>query len=373
MAKLANKMLSYLFSAASALGALQATPAQAMGYVAPGEVTTPNWDKDGVQREAYVVLRESPTINAFFGDGTRNTVVTDQENGSSMIYPASTTKIMTAYLLLELVKDGTLTLNSQITGTKQYVEGRQIGIRPGQKITVNQALEAMLIHSSNDVAYSVAESVAEVLTGKRDMQIFVEMMNLKAAEFNMYGTTFTNPAGLDDPKHVSTPGDMAYLAYRFATDNPKLFDGKNGKGEIPDYTSGMGFVWDGQSHFNTNTLVNIKGQLHTPNGVPFQIDGLKTGFLEFAGRCLLATAKMNDPETGEERRVFVAYFGGKDNWVRHAKVLRLLSSAVDDIHEGKLSSSEKIQFITNSENAAPPQVTPSSVSQYLQKVLQPFL
>lgn len=122
-------------------------------------------------------------------------------SGKSRVYPASTTKMMTAMVAMEAYD-----LNRVITVTQSYPAGQVVGFKPGDKITVDQLLYALLIQSGNDAA----EILAENYEGGRSA--FVEAMNKKAKEMGLTDTHFTNPSGLDEYGHYSTALDLALLA-----------------------------------------------------------------------------------------------------------------------------------------------------------------
>lgn len=119
-------------------------------------------------------------------------------------YPASITKIMTALLALE-----NSSLDEQVTftesGLANIAEGTNIGMQPGEVLTMEQCLYAVMIHSANEVA----DQVAEYVGGSRE--VFIEMMNSRAAELKCTNTHFSNPSGLPDDSHWSTARDMALI------------------------------------------------------------------------------------------------------------------------------------------------------------------
>lgn len=122
-------------------------------------------------------------------------------SGKSRVYPASTTKMMTALVAMEA-----FALDRVITVTQSYPGGQVVGFKPFDKLTVDQLLYALLIQSGNDAA----EILAENYEGGRSA--FVEAMNNKAKELGLVGTHFTNPSGLDEANHYSTAVDLAILA-----------------------------------------------------------------------------------------------------------------------------------------------------------------
>lgn len=128
-------------------------------------------------------------------------IVLWQKNASDQIYPASTTKMMTALVALE-----NYPLSANLTITRSYPEGQNIDLIPGEVLTVEQLLYALLIQSANDAA----EVLAENFPGGRPA--FVTAMNIKAGQLHLTSTRFLNPTGLDEDGHYSSALDLVRLA-----------------------------------------------------------------------------------------------------------------------------------------------------------------
>lgn len=183
------------------------------------------------------------------------------KNADDSIYPASTTKMMTAIVVYEKYP-----LDQVITVRTAYPEGENIFLRPGEKVTVENLLYALLVQSANDSAEVLADAY---LGGK---QAFIQAMNDKAKEVHLDHTHFLNPTGLDEEGHYSTAADLArladylltspYLARIVATENAVIATADN-------------------SSFRT--LSNINRLLGKVNGVL----GVKTGFTDKAGESLV--------------------------------------------------------------------------------------
>lgn len=127
--------------------------------------------------------------------------------------PASTTKIVTALLVVE-----SLDLSSEVVVSRRaagHREGAAIGLRSGERRTVEELLYAMLLYSANDAAVALAEAAAG------SVEAFVAQMNRRARELGARHTHFANPHGLDHPRHRSTAYDLALLA-RAALGNPAV-------------------------------------------------------------------------------------------------------------------------------------------------------
>ena len=124
-----------------------------------------------------------------------------QKDADAQVFPASTTKMMTALVVLDK-----FSLDQTITVTRSYPEGRTINLQPGEQLSVEQLLYAMLVQSGNDAA----EILAENLPAGR--QVFIDLMNKKAADLNLSHTHFANPTCLDETGHYSSATDLARLA-----------------------------------------------------------------------------------------------------------------------------------------------------------------
>ena len=191
------------------------------------------------------------------------------QNGDRRLPMASTTKIMTAILLLENVD-----LKEEIITTKQMVtvEGSSMGLLEGDRVNYETLLYGMMLPSGNDAATTVAISLGGSLEG------FSRMMNKKAAEIGMDNTHFVTPSGLDSELHYSTALDMAKLAV-YAMKNKKFKEVVNTKSIRVEY----GNPPYSRSLFGHNKLLD---NYEWANGI-------KTGYTSKSGRCLVSSASKN--------------------------------------------------------------------------------
>lgn len=179
-----------------------------------------------------------------------------QKDADDPVPPASTTKIMTALIALDAFP-----LTRQMTVAQEYTDGQVIGFKPGETLTVEQLLYALLVQSGNDAA----EILAENYPGGRPE--FVAAMNSKAAALHLTHTAFTNPTGLDEVDHYSSAADLARLA-DVAMDNP----------EFARIVGTENAVLPGN-----HVLTNLNQLLGKVPGVL----GIKTGFTDNAGQALV--------------------------------------------------------------------------------------
>ncbi len=201
-------------------------------------------------------------------------------------YPASLTKLMTAYLAFHAIRDGKLTLKSKLVMTQhaQRQPASKVGMPVGSKITLEKALQVLIVRSANDLAVTIAEGVS----GSEEQ--FVKLMNAWARRLGMTGTYFANPHGLPDPRQVSTARDMGLLAKAIVSQFPehaKIFKMKD--------------VKIGKRRFRAwNTLLK-----KMPGA-----DGLKTGFICSSGYNLVGSATRNG------RRLVAVVLGAKSSSAR---------------------------------------------------------
>lgn len=187
-----------------------------------------------------------------------------EENALQRWYPASLTKLMTAYVALKALKSGQLTLTSpvKISANAARQPPSKMGYRPGQVLTIDNALKIMLVKSANDIAVAVAETAA----GKN----YQKAMNAEARRLGMTGSNWVNANGLHSPQNYTTARDLAVLTMALRRD-------------FPEYSSYFGIeaiTYDDKLERNYNVLL----------GRFDGADGMKTGFVCASGFNLAASA-----------------------------------------------------------------------------------
>jgi D-alanyl-D-alanine carboxypeptidase (penicillin-binding protein 5/6) len=210
--------------------------------------------------------------------------------------PASTTKIMTALLILE---EGRLDDTVVVTDRAARTGGAGLGLRRGQRVSVRDLLWGVLLRSANDAAVAAAEHVA----GTHDR--FVAWMNAKAGSLGMERTNFANPHGLDDRGHFSTAYDLAVLA-RHALRNPTFAHMVRTREAWLTVRSGR------QGRTVRRRLLRSHNRLL---GQFAGADGVKTGFTGRAGRCLVASATRGD------HQLIAVLLDDADRWSTAATLL----------------------------------------------------
>jgi D-alanyl-D-alanine carboxypeptidase len=211
-------------------------------------------------------------------------------------YPASLTKMMTLYLLFEQIQKGNKTLSTPMT-TSAYAASQdptKLGLSPGDQITVEDAIKALIVRSANDVAVVTAEHLAGTEWA------FAARMTQKAREMGMARTTFVNASGLPDESQQSTAADLVILSRRLVTDFPQFYP----------YFRLQSFYWGGRSFEGHNNLMKFF------DGA----DGLKTGYTRKSGFNLASSA------TRQGTRIIAVVMGGRSARDRDIQSAELLES-----------------------------------------------
>ena len=248
---------------------------------------------------AGVVLAAS-VINSPAGAGPA--LLFDAEDGSVFYaedpdlawYPASLTKLMTAYLTFEAIKAGKLTLETKISVSEKAFQQTpsKVGLPVGGEMTVDVALRALIIKSANDVAVMLAEAIGG------SEEAFAESMNATAKRLGMSRSNFVNANGLPDNKQVTTARDMGLLA----------------RAIIRDHAQYLPLFSEPQMRLGRIRMGTHNSLLKTYAGA----DGLKTGFICASGYNVVATA------TRDSRRLVAVVLGESSGLARATRAAALL-------------------------------------------------
>jgi len=189
-----------------------------------------------------------------------------QKAADEVMFPASMTKMMTAYLLFERLKNGTLSLEDTFRVSEEAWRkgGSKMFVKVGDRVSVEDLIQGIVVQSGNDATIVVAEGLAG------SESAFAELMTQKARALGMTRTTFRNASGWPDPEHVTTARDLATLAMSTIREFPEYYH----------YYSELNFTYNGIKQGNRNPL------LYKDMGA----DGLKTGHTEASGYGLTASA-----------------------------------------------------------------------------------
>lgn len=210
--------------------------------------------------------------------------------------PASLTKIMTAYVVFDALRQGQLKLNQTIPVSEKAwkAEGSRMFIEPNKPVTVDELLHGLIIQSGNDAATALAEAVS----GTESQ--FAALMNITAKKMGMTHTHFVNATGLPDPEHYSTAGDIALMSAALIRDFPL---------DYSRFYSVKEYTYNKITQHNRNRLLWLD-----PN-----VDGMKTGHTQAAGYCLVSTAKRG------ETRLISVLLGAVTEAMRASESQRLLN------------------------------------------------
>lgn len=193
-----------------------------------------------------------------------------QHNSNMKFYPASTTKIITALVVQDIFKPTDILVVNKTYDKQDLPDWQLMGLVAGERITVENLMYGILVHSANDAAQVFADTYG--------YDAFIERMNKKAQALGMRSTYFTNPIGLDNEKQLTTPYDLA-LAGRALLHNPYLLK----------FVSTKEIIISDIDYRYFHKLSNVNKLLGEVSG----IGGLKTGYTELAGQNLVSYYKKN--------------------------------------------------------------------------------
>ena len=197
------------------------------------------------------------------------------------IYPASVTKLFTAYVAIQF-----LSADMQITAGDALdlvAAGSSVAeIKKGDILTVKQLVQAMLLPSGNDAACILAVAAGRLMKGKslsaaNAAKAFVEEMNAQAALLGLKDTHFANPDGIHSDSHYTTFADAAKLGL-LALEDPTILEFAKVSSQTVTFVNGTAKTW-----INTNALIDVNSPYYCPYAL-----GLKTGQTPYAGSCLLS-------------------------------------------------------------------------------------
>jgi D-alanyl-D-alanine carboxypeptidase (penicillin-binding protein 5/6) len=218
------------------------------------------------------------------------------EKPDERVEPASLTKLMTAYLAFAALKDKRITLEQPVKVSERAwkAPGSRMYIEPRDTPSVEQLLRGMIVVSGNDATVALAE----LLAGSEEA--FAKLMNAEAARLGLKATRFTNATGLSELQHYSTVRDLQSLAMALIRDFPESY---------ARYYSQREFAFVGVQQPNRNRLLWLDPS----------VDGVKTGFTNAAGYCLIASSKRGP------RRLLSVLVGSTSEATRAQESQRLLN------------------------------------------------
>jgi D-alanyl-D-alanine carboxypeptidase (penicillin-binding protein 5/6) len=219
------------------------------------------------------------------------------------VEPASLTKLMSAYLVFDALKSKKIDMKQTFSVSERAwkMPGSRMFIDPKMKVPVEDLIKGMIVQSGNDATMVLAEGVAGTV------ERFVELMNDQAKVLGMKNTSYKNPEGLTEAGHITTARDLATLATRLMRDFPEYV----GTYAIKKYR----YPGTPAANDSNRNLLLFKDPT---------VDGLKTGYTDAAGYCLVATAKRDFPNVGS-RRLMAIVLGTSSEIARANEAQKLLN------------------------------------------------
>lgn len=252
------------------------------------------------------------------------------KNPHQKLYPASTTKIMTGILAIELGNmSDIVTVDQEIVN---LTDGSHIALEVGEQLTLEQLIYALLVESANDAALAIAKHIS----GSIDK--FVKLMNEKAKELGALNTNFVNPNGLPDEQHVTTAYDLALMA-KYAMEN-EIFRNivKNYTYTIPQTNkkSQERVLWSNNRLLYSSEKINVDGVQTT---IKYDgVNGVKSGYTIAAGQCLVTSYEKD----GHRLIAVVLKSSGKNIY---SDTHKLLNYGINNFEKVKIGYANK--FIDN--------------------------
>lgn len=202
------------------------------------------------------------------------------KSANKRLSPASTTKMMTAYVIGRMIQKHQISFNTKIRISKQAAktEGSKMVLKAGSKVPVKYLLKGLLVNSGNDAAVALAQGSAG------SIKSFVNIMNKTAKSLGLKNTHFMNPNGLPAKNHYSSAKDLAILANALINNMPTIYK----------MCSSKTIRWNNRTRRNTNQLLWKKH---------LGVDGVKTGYTRNAKYCLVTSAYQN------KRRIITVLLG----------------------------------------------------------------
>src|SRR5271166_86695 len=279
-------------------------------------------------RRSAAAVPASPVFSAIVVDAnTGQTLWSVAEDAPR--HPASITKVMTLYLLFEQLDKGAMTLQTQIPVSKHAAaqEPSKLGVEPGDTISVEDAIKAVVTRSANDVAVAIAEAIG------RDESTFAEMMTRKARALGMSSTVYRNASGLPNDEQITTARDLTILARSLEERFPRYFK----------YFSTHEFQYAGEVIGNHNHLLGrVDG-----------VDGIKTGYTRASGFNLLTSVHRGG------RSLIAVVMGGRTAGARDRIMANLIADHVAEASTARTATMiAEASLEEKSADSAAPRETP---------------
>lgn len=255
--------------------------------------------------------------HVFVYDTSRREMLYCSSPSTEELFPASITKLFTAYVALEILEPDTVITAGKELGLLQSGSSTAF-LAYGSRLTAEMLVEAMLLPSGNDAAYVLAAAAGRALLGKEKaaareaVAAFMEEVNRRGQELGLANTHFVTPDGYHAEEHHSCPGDLATIG-ELALGNEIIAKYAGLQQDSVVFKSGETITW-----YNTNRLLNPESAWYCQQAV-----GLKTGYTQEAGYCLLAAF-----ENGQGH-ILVGVFDSENKLSRYSDAVELFRAAAE--------------------------------------------
>ena len=237
----------------------------------------------------------NPAFSSIIVDGNSGAILS-ANNPDALRHPASLTKIMTLYLLFEKLESGKMSLDTEmdVSSYASQQAPTKLGLRPGQTISVEDAIKGLVTRSANDASVVIAEAIAG------DEDDFAKLMTRKARALGMSRTVYRNANGLPNDEQVTTARDQSTLGRAIQDRFPKYYR----------YFATSAFNWRGSTIRNHNRLIgSVEG-----------VDGIKTGYTRASGFNLVSSMRRGN------RHLVGVVLGGRSGGARDSAMRTLLAA-----------------------------------------------
>ena len=247
---------------------------------------------------AYAQALQPPQVagRAFVVTDLSSGQVLAAEKADERVEPASLTKLMTAYLVFWALREGRIALHQQVQVSERAwrAPGSRTFLELGKAVSVETLLHGMVVQSGNDASIALAEALAG------SEALFAQLMNREAARLGMTQSRFANATGLPDAQHYSSARDLALLSTALIREFPQ---------EYARYYPMKEFRHNDITQMNRNRLLWLDPS----------VDGVKTGFTQVAGYCLIASSERGG------RRLLTVLLGADSEAARARESQKLLN------------------------------------------------
>ena len=278
----------------------------------PAQATEP--PPDPAEEACIAAAAKIKAGHIFVYDTSRRKMLFSSTPSTEALYPASITKLFSAWVALQILPPETVVTAGKELGLLQPGSSTAF-IAYGSRLTVEMLVEAMLLPSGNDAAYILSAAAGRELAGdpelpaKKAVALFMDEMNRRSEEVGLANSHFVNPDGYHNEDHYSCSGDLATVG-ELALKNKIIAKYMALQQDSVTFHSGETVTW-----YNTNRLLNPESAWYCEAAV-----GMKTGYTQEAGYCLLAAFQQ------EEGHILVGIFDGENKLSRYTDAVVLFEA-----------------------------------------------